>query len=184
VTAPAMPVPTVEWTIAVDDIAETTRLVQRTARIACTILGVIALAMAVLFTVATWPDLVAGVILNVPIYLAAGYLLLYGATGVIDRALMRRAAGSLIGIRETVRLDDQAITYEYPGYFCRVDWTRISSVMESDSIIVFRIEKLIAAWVPARAFANVQARRAFVAFARERIGGAVTPGDRSGMPAV
>lgn len=100
-------------------------------------------------------------------------ILLLASTWIqfVDRWLIARTARGVFGATCEFVVDDRGIHYEHPLGNGHLPWSALTLVRANDKSIVFRRDRVMAAYIPTIAFASQAERESFLVFARSRVGG-------------
>lgn len=112
---------------------------------------------------------VAGQWVGVPIAIVAAALLTASQLQVVQRWMINRNAGSLMGQRTDVTFDATGIRMVGELGSSDVPWSVLTAVRADERTVIFVREKVLAAYLPATSFAGPDEQRALVRFAGERI---------------
>ncbi len=155
----------VAYTLTPDALADASRLHQASFfaryRIA---MGVIA-GIGVIAAMAGYRSLGIGMVVFGLILLGLTW------TRFIDRILLSRQGRSVFGGSAAFVADDQGLHYEHPLGSGVIPWSGLTHVRSDDRAIVFARDRVLAAYIPATAFATPKERDSFVRFARGRVAG-------------
>ena len=159
----------IEYTITPDSMLDASRLYRATfLRIVTGIVAVLAIVGVVLIVTG---QPVIGV-----------WLVIFGGLGLVsvrfpflDRWILRRNLRGLIGEKMTYEVDEVGIHYVAPTSTGLMPWSSFTSVRADDKSIAFARDRVVPAYVPTSAFASLQERAAFLAFAQAHVGSAERP---------
>lgn len=96
----------------------------------------------------------------------------------LDRWFLRRQLGAVVGQRAEMTLSDHALTFVTPVAESTIRWDQVTSVVQSDRIVVFQRDRILLAYAPASAFEAPHQREEMIAFARARIATATSQPSR------
>ena len=88
----------------------------------------------------------------------------------LDRWLIGNRGRGIIGETCEYIADDQGLRYEHPLGSGVINWSALTDVRTNDKSIVFRRDRVMAAYLPTSAFATPAERDSFLAFARAHVG--------------
>ena len=97
----------------------------------------------------------------------------------LDRWRYAKSGRGVMGGTCEYLVDDRGLHYRTPLSSGDMPWSALTTVRANDRSIVFARDRVMAAYIPTVVFASPAERESFLAFARERIGGAgegATPG--------
>jgi hypothetical protein len=113
--------------------------------------------------------IVAGQWIGVPIAIVAATLLTASQLQVVQRWMVGRNAGSLMGRRTDVTFDATGIRMVGELGSSDVPWSVLTSVRADERTVIFVRGSVLAAYLPATSFAGPDEQRALVRFADERL---------------
>jgi hypothetical protein len=98
-------------------------------------------------------------------------LLLFSQVEPIQRWLVTRRYGSLLGRHVTVEIDEIGLRFTSDLLASQVPWSTLTAVRMNEQTVVFRRDRVSLGYIPASAFSSNEERLEFVRFARDHIAG-------------
>jgi ABC-type multidrug transport system fused ATPase/permease subunit len=97
--------------------------------------------------------------------------LLFSQVEPIQRWLVMRRYGSLLGRPVTVEIDENGLRFTNDLLASQVPWSTLTAVRANERTVVFLRERAMLGYIPASAFSSDEERLEFVRYARDHVAG-------------
>lgn len=155
----------VSFTISVDDVVGYLRIAQANLNLVGSAIAIGLIALGILVT-AFANDTFTGAFLMI----AGVAFYAFGNTDYFDRWRVRRVGRSILGTEASFTIDEAGIASVNATGSGRMPWGAITEFKENKQVLVFRRDRINAAWIPKRAFASAEELTAVKDFIDAHIG--------------
>jgi ABC-type multidrug transport system fused ATPase/permease subunit len=114
---------------------------------------------------------IAGYAIGSLIAIIGVLFLLFSQVEPIQRWLLMRRHGSLLGRRVTVEIDENGLRFTNDLLASQVPWSTLTAVRANERIVVLLRERAMLGYIPASAFGSDEDRLEVIRFARDHIAG-------------
>lgn len=114
---------------------------------------------------------IAGYVLGYLFVIVGILFLVFSQVEPVQRWLVTRYLGSLLGQPVTVDIDDESLRFASPLASTTIPWSTVTAVRSNETTVVFIRDRAVVGYIPASAFASNDERVAFVGYARAHVAG-------------
>jgi len=98
-------------------------------------------------------------------------VLLFSQVDPIQRWLVVRKYGSLLGRRVTAEIDETGVRFRCELLASEVPWSTLTAIRTNEQTVVFLRDRSNLGYIPASAFSSDEERLEYVRFARDHVAG-------------